>query len=143
MRSFVAEKYRSGNAVGDSCKATLWHTQTIRLVMLRSRPDTVHGITLHKTLLSTFLATRDLPYCSSKKAFSSDIADFRYRVPLPPRLRTAFILYTIFLPFATVFYAVFPFAREKRRQSSLKNTPFGVIHLKKIDKNIRKRYNIP
>ena len=26
-RSFVAEIYRSGNAVGDSRKATLWHTQ--------------------------------------------------------------------------------------------------------------------
>ncbi len=27
-RSFFAEIYRSGNAAGDSCKATLWHTQT-------------------------------------------------------------------------------------------------------------------
>ena len=27
-RSFVAEIYRSGNAAGDYCKATLWHTQT-------------------------------------------------------------------------------------------------------------------
>ena len=60
-RALFAEIYRSGNAVGDSCKATLWHTQTIRLVMLRSRPDTVHGIALHKTLLSTFLATLGLP----------------------------------------------------------------------------------
>ena len=27
-RSFVAETYRSGNAAGDYCKATSWHTQT-------------------------------------------------------------------------------------------------------------------
>ena len=31
---------------------------TLRLVLLRSRPDTVHGDALHKTLLSTFLAAR-------------------------------------------------------------------------------------
>ena len=30
----------------------------IRLELLHSCPDTVHGITLHKTLLSTSLATR-------------------------------------------------------------------------------------
>ena len=30
----------------------------IRLVLLHSCPDTVHGIALHKTLLSTFLAVR-------------------------------------------------------------------------------------
>ena len=57
-RSFFAEIYRSGNAAGDSCKATLWHTQTIRLELLHSCPDTVHGITLHKTLRSTFLTAR-------------------------------------------------------------------------------------
>ena len=27
-RAFFAEIYRSGNAAGDYCKATLWHTQT-------------------------------------------------------------------------------------------------------------------
>ena len=27
-RSFFAEVYRSVNAAGDSCKATLWHTRT-------------------------------------------------------------------------------------------------------------------
>ena len=26
-RAFFAEIYRSGNAAGDYCKATLWHTQ--------------------------------------------------------------------------------------------------------------------
>ena len=57
-RSFFAGVYRSVNTAGDSCKATLWHTRTIRLVLLRSRPDTVHGIALHKTLRSTFLAVR-------------------------------------------------------------------------------------
>ena len=31
---------------------------TLRLVLLHSCPDTVHGITLHKTLLSTFLTAR-------------------------------------------------------------------------------------
>ncbi len=55
VRAFFAETYRSVKGAGDSCKATLWHIQTIRLVLLRSRPDTVHGIVLHKTLLSTFL----------------------------------------------------------------------------------------
>ena len=59
--TFFAKTYRSGNAAGDSCKATLWHTQTIRLELLHSCPDTVHGITLHKTLWSTFLTARKPP----------------------------------------------------------------------------------
>ncbi len=60
-QAFFAEAYRSVNIAGYSCKATLWHTQTIRLELLHSCPDTVHGITLHKTLLSTSLTMRRPP----------------------------------------------------------------------------------
>ena len=80
---------------------------TLRLVLLRSRPDTVHGDALHKTLLSTFLAARGPSIKYVEKGVRLCIADFRCRVPLTPHLRAAFILYTIFHPIATVFLAFF------------------------------------
>ena len=38
-----------------------------RLELLRTRPDTVHGIALHKTLRSTFLTVRKPPINSVEK----------------------------------------------------------------------------
>ena len=40
-----------------SRKATLWHMYEIHLVLLYLYSDTVHGTTLHKTLLSTTTIT--------------------------------------------------------------------------------------
>ena len=57
-----------------------------RLVLLRPRPDTVHGSLLHKTLLSTFLKLPSLPQWKPQPAFNPTIADCRYRAPLTPHL---------------------------------------------------------
>ena len=46
----------------------LTSTETLRLVLLRSRPDTVHGVSLHKTRASTPLTAGSPPVsalCSS------------------------------------------------------------------------------
>ena len=84
--SFVVADCRSGNAAGDSDKATLWHTQQHRLVLLYPYPDTVRECALHKTLLSTFLTACGLPQPAPRKAFSPAIADCRFRAPLTPHL---------------------------------------------------------
>ena len=58
----------------------------VRLVLLRSRPDTVHRDLLRRTQTSTPLMKR----CSADKkprfGITPAVADCRYRAPLSPRL---------------------------------------------------------
>lgn len=56
------------------------------LVLLRSGPDTVHSISLHKTLRSTPLIGNSFPYGTPRTAFSPAVADCGYRAPLAPHL---------------------------------------------------------
>ena len=56
------------------------------LVLLRSRPDTVHGFLLRETQISTPLVEGSSTENSPKQTITSAIADCRNRVPLPPRL---------------------------------------------------------
>ena len=59
---------------------------TVRLMLLRSRPDMVHSATLHGTLLSTLLICSKPPKARPRTAFSPAVADCRFRAPLAPHL---------------------------------------------------------
>ena len=69
-----------------------------RLMLLRSRPDMVHGFLLRKTQISTPVCPgSDYMQCP-KQNITPAIADFRYREPLLPRLHgnvLTILLYTV------------------------------------------------
>lgn len=56
------------------------------LVLLPLSSDTVHKWPLHKTLISSSLADRNLPCIMPRNAFSPAVADLRIRAPLVPHL---------------------------------------------------------
>ena len=53
--TYFAIRRRSVSKAGNYPKATLWHTLSLRLVLLYSYSDTVHRDTVHKTLTSSSL----------------------------------------------------------------------------------------
>ena len=79
---------------------TLTAPERFHLVLLRSRPDTVHGFPSRKTQISTPLVEGSSTENSPKQTITSAIADCRNRVPLPPRLARKLydlIIFGIFL----------------------------------------------
>ena len=71
---------------------------TVRLMLLRSRPDMVHSATLHGTLLSTLLICSKPPKARPQTAFSPAVADCRFRAPLAPHL-AQYVYYTLVFVF--------------------------------------------
>ena len=65
----------------------------IRLVLLRSRPDTVHGVPLRETRTSTPLFRGGPTKKRPRQDITPAVADCRYRAPLSPRLRGNFLTY--------------------------------------------------
>lgn len=59
---------------------------TVRLMLLRSRPDMVHSALLHGTLLSTLLICSKPSKTKPRTAFGPAVADCRCRAPLAPHL---------------------------------------------------------
>ena len=55
------------------------------LVLLYPYPDTVRSLRLHKTLISTLLIRRSLPFAPSRKTVGPAIADCRFRSPQTTR----------------------------------------------------------
>ena len=79
-----------------------------RLVLLRSRPDTVRDIALHKTLLSTFLMTRIPSINDVEKGVQLCYSGFQIQgaANSPP---TRFTIITHFLVDCNRFYRVFSY----------------------------------
>ena len=73
----------------------------IRLVLLRSGSDTVHDTTLHRTLLSTFLAWCDQPYVWPRSAFDTAMAGCSLQGTANSPSSTAKALYHLTENFAT------------------------------------------
>ncbi len=57
-----------------------------RLLLLRSRPDKVHGNMLHETGLSSPLTNTGYTFNTLTRIITPAIADCRFRAPLTPRL---------------------------------------------------------
>lgn len=55
------------------------------LVLLYPYPDTVRSPRLHKTLVSTLLIRRSLPFIPPRKTIGPAVADCRFRAPQTPR----------------------------------------------------------
>ena len=77
---------------------TLMSHEAYRLVLLRSRPDTVHGVPLHKTQTSMHPQTGSSPDFCPPVDITPAVADCRYRAPLSPRLHDPGII----LNFSTI-----------------------------------------
>ena len=76
-KRYLDSKLNSGN---------LTAPRSFRLVLLRSRPDTVHRFLPRKTRISTPLNQGSFDKKSPLHSITPTIADCRYKVPLPPRL---------------------------------------------------------
>ena len=59
-------------------------------MLLRSRPDTVHGFLLRKTQVSTSLIRGCFTAIRPRLGITLAVADCEYRAPLSPRLRGCF-----------------------------------------------------
>ena len=75
---------------------TLTAPERFRLVLLRSRPDTVHGFPSRETRISTSLTKGSSASCRPPRNITPAIADCRYKAPLPPRLHES-IFYPVFV----------------------------------------------
>ena len=65
---------------------TLTAPERFCLVLLRSRPDTVHRVPSRETQTSTSLSGGSPADCRPLRNITPAIADCRFKVPLPPRL---------------------------------------------------------
>ena len=99
----VDRRCRSGNATGNSFKATLWHTRPFRLVLLHSCSDTVRGGALHKTLISSSLIACGLPQRKPKRAFCSAEANCGLQGIADSPHSTAILFYIKLSEFASYF----------------------------------------
>ena len=75
---------------------TLTAPGRFRLVLLRSRPDTVHGFPSRETRISTSLTKGSSASFRPPRNITPAIADCRYKAPLPPRLHES-IFYPVFV----------------------------------------------
>ena len=75
---------------------TLTAPGRFRLVLLRSRPDTVHRFPSRETRISTSLTKGSSASCRPPRNITPAIADCRYKAPLPPRLHES-IFYPVFV----------------------------------------------
>ena len=93
-----------------------------RLVLLRSRPDTVRGITLHKTLLSTFLTMRVPSINDVEKGVQLCYSGFQIQgaANSPPTRSLYIILH--FIKDCNRFYLVFLYDSIKSVEDFVKNT---------------------
>ena len=73
------------------CSGALTAHRSFRLVLLRSRPDTVHEFPLRKTRASTPLFRGGPTKKHPRQDITPAVADCRYRAPLSPRLRGNFL----------------------------------------------------
>ena len=77
-----------------------------RLMLLRSRPDMVHGFLLRKTQISTPVCPgSDYMQCP-KQNITPAIADFRYREPLLPRLHGNVLTILIYTVMNTALFSI-------------------------------------
>ena len=68
---------------------TLTAPRSFCLVLLRSRPDTVHRFLPRKTRISTSRTRGSFDQNSPRHSITPTVADCRYRVPLTPRLHNS------------------------------------------------------
>ena len=110
LRTVSPERY-SGSKLSPG---TLTTPESICLVLLRSRPDTVHRVSPRETQTSTPLTRGSFAKESPPCNITPTIADCRYKVPLTPRLHVLLVyrisvdISIIFLNFLTFFVTVQP-----------------------------------
>ncbi len=115
----------------------------IRLVLLRSRPDTVHGNALHKTLLSTFLTTRKPSINCVEKGVRLCYSGLQIQgAANSPPMRSLYII--LYLPwksnrFSRLFYKLWLFLVEVFVKKILLWSGFAKEY---VDKSFDKGYNI-
>ena len=82
LRTWIPRRY-----FGSQLKpGTLTAPERFCLVLLRSRPDTVHRVPSRETQTSTSLSGGSPADCRPLRNITPAIADCRFKVPLPPRL---------------------------------------------------------
>ena len=91
LRTWIPRRY-----FGSQLKpGTLTAPERFCLVLLRSRPDTVHRFPSRETQLSTSLTKGSSTNQSPLRNITPAVADCRYKVPLTPRLH-GLSFYSIF-----------------------------------------------
>ena len=94
----------------------------IRLELLHSCPDTVHGITLHKTLRSTFLTARKPSINSVEKGIQLCYSGLQIQgAATSPPTRSLYIIHYFFM-ICNRFYLIFPLVWQKSMEDFVKNS---------------------
>ncbi len=93
---------------------TLTAHGSFRLVLLRSRPDTVHEFPLRKTRASTPLIRGGPTKKHPRQDITPAVADCRYRAPLSPRLRGNFLTISGRKNLLNYYNCILPYSQQKK-----------------------------